>query len=884
MKINYYKYKEQFLQQILNRKKPAVYIFSNYKSKIKVHQQNKNIFLKKQDLFLDLKEFKEKVSPDSKLIIREEKLTSIFYKLLTDKEKQNLKITDYFDVIEISSKFYNFFRKFEAYYPDKDLNELKQILYNNVDLKIWQKKKFSVFFKVRKRYLEYMDKKNYVDQDTAFSRANFTDNYFSNYEKVVFVNKINFNNKEKKLINFLENKNYDVELNLQLKKEDFSEKELKLTSVTLPEKKESNIKLFTVKESLMQLVNSFLQIKQENTEEKIDIFDCDFKSQNYHKYLNKNLVEVDKSRSFTETKIYKFLNYLKDILNTLDRRKGYLQLEIGEILKAANNDFFRDYYEISISDKRQILELKNNNYVYLTEDLLKSKNLFSYIKIFEDIKNLEKINSFADFRTFLDQLDLNKLNSMIFKNDLKIFYSSIHEIKTLSQMKIIDNWKNYFNNLAKGFLKFFLNYLRYKEIKEFENNDKNASFKISDFKSAAEIKRKNLAIINTSSDVLNQKDNNFILSNKQLNNLGLPKSEKDNLIEKYYFMRHILSSDNAYVFSKKNLEENISESAYMEELALKYNLKIQRPHYNNNHFNKVIEQVFYNDQNLRKGSGRNFPPNFKNEKLLMEKDDFLDYSSLSYYRFKRMKDCQYRYFLEFIIGIDKNDYEVAKQMNVMVFGSLVHKIFAEIMKDVNLNLELKNKNLDKITEKVLTKYDLKINNYFEKYYNEVLFEKVKESALFFLKEISRMKKSKTKEILTELSNKEWKEKSETVDDINIIFENKFTKFYLNGRVDLLLKNASENFIIDFKTGGKDTDQLDFYELMLYPDNNQIQVKKMIYNVIDEKFNTSYKSKEKFKSVIKEELNEFMKEREYTRIYKSRCENCPYYDICRVVLK
>ena len=884
MQINYYKYDCQFLEKIIGRKDPSIYIFSNYKSKIKSEKRQNKSFLRKRSLFLNLKEFKEKISPTQKIILREEKLTSIFYKLLTNREKKLLKINDYFDVIEISSKFYNFFIELEAYYPEKELSNLRNIMNNKLKLKEWQKEKFDIFFDIRKRYYNYMSNKGFIDQNSAFSKENFNDHYFSDYTNIIFVNKLKFDNKEKDLLNFLETKGYSVELALQLKKEDFSEKKLKLKSFTLPEQKKGELKLFTLKDKLLELTNSILKLNN-NNHKKIDILDCDFKSQNYNKYLNKNLIEVDKNRSFTETKIYRFLKRLKSIFNTADRKNGYLKLEIENILKAVNSEIFKDYYGISNLDKNKIITFKNNNYVYLTEKMLRKEDLSSCLRIFSDIKTLKKVNTFTEFISFFKNIDLSKLNDKVFKNNYDVYYSSIHEIESLAEMDIIDNWKNYFNNLAEGFMKFFLNYLRFKEVKEFDLCNKNPFFKISSFKTAPEITREKLSIINASSNILTQKENDFILSNKQRENLGLIKADEKNLIEKYYFMRHVLSSDQTYIFSKKDLENNISESSYVEELALKYNLDINEPNFNKNNFNTIIKQIFKNDQEkLHDFTQRDLPPNFKNEKLIMEKNDFSDYSSLSYYRFKRIKDCQYRYFLEYMIELQKNDFEVDKQISVMVFGSLVHEIFAKIIENVDLSLELNTEKINKITEEVLNKYDLKINNYFKRYYNNILFEKVKKSVNFFLKDLRKKPESQLKEILIELSNKDWVEKMDSNTTKNIFYENDFSKFYLNGRVDLLLRTEKKNFIIDFKTGGSDTDQLDFYELMLFPENDQTIVAKMIYSVLEEKFNSSYKSKIEFSSDIKEELNKFMEKKIYTRIYKSRCNNCPYYDICRVVLK
>ncbi|MGM0411022.1 MAG: PD-(D/E)XK nuclease family protein, partial [Bacillota bacterium] len=487
---------------------------------------------------------------------------------------------------------------------------------------------------------------------------------------------------------------------------------------------------------------------------------------------------------------------------------------------------------------------------------------------------------------FLEKIKINKLNDEKYKNNFEVYNSSIHEIKALEELNIVKDWNEFFSNTTSGFLKFFLNYLRYKELKEYNLSENgNIKFKVSDFYNSSEIMRDNLVILNASSNILAQNENNFLLSNKQRDKLTLKRVEDNKLIEKYKFMRNILNSKNTLVFSKKSLEDNISESSYMEELVLKYNLKIKEANFSEKNLNKVIKGIFDSKvEKIQDFSQRKFPINFKNEKLKMEEDDFSELSSLSYYRYNRIKDCQYRYFLEFLVGLEKRDYEIEKQMNVMVFGSLVHEIFAKIVKKENLINSLEEDEIDVIINNVLDDYDLKINNYFEKYYNNILFKKVKKSVKNFLNGFNKRRSAKINELYTELSLKEWIKKYNLKDKKKIFYNSKYSNFYLNGRVDFLALTEKMNYIVDFKTGGSNTEQLDLYELMLFSENNEVKLKKMIYNVIDEKFKSSYKSKEKFASDLREELEKFTKKNYYTRIYKSRCNTCPYSDICKVVRK
>jgi CRISPR/Cas system-associated exonuclease Cas4 (RecB family) len=70
----------------------------------------------------------------------------------------------------------------------------------------------------------------------------------------------------------------------------------------------------------------------------------------------------------------------------------------------------------------------------------------------------------------------------------------------------------------------------------------------------------------------------------------------------------------------------------------------------------------------------------------------------------------------------------------------------------------------------------------------------------------------------------------------------------------------------------------------YQDQLPAESRKAIYNVFDQAFEHSYNKVEKENSLGAEleELTELLfAAGEYERIYKSRCQRCPYQDICRV---
>ena len=109
-------------------------------------------------------------------------------------------------------------------------------------------------------------------------------------------------------------------------------------------------------------------------------------------------------------------------------------------------------------------------------------------------------------------------------------------------------------------------------------------------------------------------------------------------------------------------------------------------------------------------------------------------------------------------------------------------------------------------EELLQASALKINNYYRKYYQDILFPKVEESIISFFKTIRTRIGDDIRELRTE-----WVPAGV---EANYIYENDLTSIYLNGRIDLYIRGRDKSYLIDFKTGTGQLKQLDFYSLLL----------------------------------------------------------------------
>ena len=219
----------------------------------------------------------------------------------------------------------------------------------------------------------------------------------------------------------------------------------------------------------------------------------------------------------------------------------------------------------------------------------------------------------------------------------------------------------------------------------------------------------------------------------------------------------------------------------------------------------------------------------------------------------------------------------------MALGILTHEIFGELIvyaRDHKIDpVDIPVGSRKKIIQEAIEENKLKIDRDYLNYYQQIIFKSLEKSFIHFAELLQKYLPEDYQDILVEWP--EWdyqRQKFFTAQQID---------FYLSGRIDLLLLNHNEYFIIDFKTGSGDRKQLDFYSLMLrqnYKEKLPPESRKAIYNVFDQGFEHSY-NKEKKEDGLGEEIEELTAKLfaagEYERIYKSRCQRCPYQDICRV---
>lgn len=860
MDFKYYNYQQDLFKEIINQE-AEVYLFKNYqdlKEAVRVYQPEP---LQQQSLFLTIREFKERLFSSDKIVIKEEKLPLILFSILTAAEKNELRLDSYQDIYQFSQRFFSYFKLLQNY----KIEELK-------GLTLWQKKRVKRLNQIKKRYQNKISELGYIDQLTLKEEKNLNFAFLNDYHKINFFNILDYNPYFKDLLQKLSQK-FKVELHLQLEKGDFDEDKLMLKEISAPAVEMNKIEIrksSSTLKSLAALLNELSQseIKTEVIDPAEEIEAADILSQK---------LNLSKYKSYQETEVYIFLGSLYHLYQQ-GKKGADILIEVKELYSLTAQKLFRDWLNLDADALLQIKDFIREDYYYLNQDLIEQK-LPSLKKLLVFLKEIRKISDIEGLLNLIRSISDFLLQDQA-KEIAEKFNDSLLELKSIEEMGVVNSWQDYYSDRGAGLFALFLNHLKYKRFSIFADQEA-VNFSNSD--SAVQSKRKKLLLNSCiQQNFAIKKDGLFFLSEKQLQNNGLQLKHKKLLLKRYNFLRHIFNSEQAVIFTVENEEQNISPAVILEELALEYKLDFKENKLKDLSEKEILNNLFkFNSEaELKVDNSASF-----NQEMQLEAEDFGTSFNFSYYKYKYLKDCYHRFYLEQLAKLD-TALEIRPSLSLMALGILTHEIFGELIiyarKERISPSEIPASIRKQIIKKAIKANELKIDKDYLNYYNQVIFKSLEKSFIRFAELLQKYLPQDYSNILVEWP--EWNHKRQRY------FKAVETDFYLSGRIDLLLLNENQYFIIDFKTGSGDSKQLDFYSLMLrqnYEKELPEASRKAIYNVFDEDFEHSYHKIEK-EDQLGAELEELSRHLftagAYQRIYKSRCQRCPYKAICRVEVK
>lgn len=862
-----------------NQKKDYLYIFNDNRMKSIFSKKMRWNFFNAQPTLLTFNELKEQIFYTDKVILKEAKRILAFYTSIPKDIKEELGIKSYYDVIDFANDFFDYYREIKINKVDKIEN-----------IQNWQEKYFLHFEKIKESFDRLLEKYNYIPSDWIEDLQYYKKDFFGRFNKIIFVDIVEFEKVYRDIIVDLGEKK-EVEIALQMEKGSFDEENLKFSETILPETSPSNIFIYQSKDELEESMSLIYLLK-----EKAKKGEFYSPAPENSEFFNLFPFYFGKSQAVTmnDTKLYAFLNVQLNLLLNMEERLGETY-NLLEFEKAFENRAFKEYYSLTEEDIRLIKKISSNFYQYISLDILHS-NEVQYL-ISEDIgftKKLEKI--FKDFSSILKLKSVDELYNY-FKNEISLdkfiqkeygdvfekFFEIFGIMKENENMSIHKSFKSYFDgNLGIALLKLTIQYMKDIAIASNEKVDSERVI-IKNIESALyanETKHlfrdqgrfsKTNFFIDITSDLMpgNIKDN-LIFTEKQRKELNLTTKEEKREIKKYRFFQMIFTNRNSVIFTKKNEDKGIDISPFIDELCIKYDLKINSAPIE---LNKSIEI-------LKKSIPSSVIGNleFKKGEFSKEESDFKDNRlNIGAYDYDNLVKCPLKFYFQKLAQlIPEKDSEV-DYLNKQFLGTMVHKILENIVRDIwkdvlskgiyeidrEIIVEAINREIKNNRSKILVQMDI--------YLQEILIPLLSENIEIFFKKLAL--KYRNINIRRFQGEKDAGKNTPFIQDkIDV---------YLRGKADLVIESDMGNEIIDYKTGGAQEAQLDYYSIILFGDETKAE--KTIFNVIKGDMKAPDKV-ELTKEGLKENILEFLDNPFYIRNEKKNiCENnghsCEYINIC-----
>ena len=862
-----------------NQKKDYLYIFNDNRMKSIFSKKMRWNFFNAQPTLLTFNELKEQIFYTDKVILKEAKRILAFYTSIPKDIKEELGIKSYYDVIDFANDFFDYYREIKINKVDKIEN-----------IQNWQEKYFLHFEKIKESFDRLLEKYNYIPSDWIEDLQYYKKDFFGRFNKIIFVDIVEFEKVYRDIIVDLGEKK-EVEIALQMEKGSFDEENLKFAETILPETSPSNIFIYQSKDELEESMSLIYLLK-----EKAKKGEFYSPAPENSEFFNLFPFYFGKSQAVTmnDTKLYAFLNVQLNLLLNMEERLGETY-NLLEFEKAFENRAFKEYYSLTEEDIRLIKKISSNFYQYISLDILHSNEVQYLIgedigftkkleKIFKDFSSILKLKSVDElYNYFKNEISLDKFIQKEYGDVFEKFFEIFGIMKENENMSIHKSFKSYFDgNLGIALLKLTIQYMKDIAIASNEKVDSERVI-IKNIESALyanETKHlfrdqgrfsKTNFFIDITSDLMpgNIKDN-LIFTEKQRKELNLTTKEEKREIKKYRFFQMIFTNRNSVIFTKKNEDKGIDISPFIDELCIKYDLKINSAPIE---LNKSIEI-------LKKSIPSSVIGNleFKKGEFSKEESDFKDNRlNIGAYDYDNLVKCPLKFYFQKLAQlIPEKDSEV-DYLNKQFLGTMVHKILENIVRDIwkevlskgiyeidrEIIVEAINREIKNNRSKILVQMDI--------YLQEILIPLLSENIEIFFKKLA----SKYRNINIR------RFQGEKDAGKNTPFIQDKIDVYLRGKADLVIESDMGNEIIDYKTGGAQEAQLDYYSIILFGDETKAE--KTIFNVIKGDMKAPNKV-ELTKEGLKENILEFLDNPFYIRSErKNICENnghsCEYIDIC-----
>ncbi|HNZ26886.1 MAG TPA: PD-(D/E)XK nuclease family protein [Spirochaetota bacterium] len=912
---------EEAIYELLNRLNTKTTVIFKEKSVFDSFTHKfSSLILKGSVVCANFEDIKENIFVSDRPIVAEDRRVISFYKSLKKSDKEFFKLENYFQTIPLANNFFSLFQELSSEFiePESILNN-RDLLTNE-----FQRNFFVKLVEIREQLKIFLENKSLEDKIFLYNKDNFDKNRDTIWRIIdkqiplIFVDCFSANKIEESILKTIaesvDASYYISGLPLSLIDNStfrliYEEKTKYLKNFDFFLTNKVNIYVSQNKTAMLSDLFNYLGDKK-----NASVLNCD-KDDVYAYLLNRDVFSLKEELPYINRGIYAYFDMFYKILENISYNptvKTFF-ISIDSVLDAFSTYDFIKYYlsdELISKYRDKLLSYISNNVIYIDYTFRKFEENDELKELKQDLKTLLEIKNISGFKNFCYKRDFVRFKENI-QNSYDTFFIAVEDIESIEILDMVSDWNEIFepagriSKIGSGFIKLLLDYLKPKKLKI---SDKNAGinfYSTDDFNFNS--KRKELAVINIDSSrypVVEQK--NFLFTENDRIKLNLPAADYSIFLQRLNILKLLQNYEELNFFYIKNLNKNIGASGFIEEIKLMSKDKnieineIKTSIFNDNYlyyYNNILKN---GDNGASKDASAKNKILSKNEKLVIpidyDKDFLKNRLELSYSSFSELTKDQISFFIKYLMKLDNFKLKSNPKINNQLIGVITHDtfrlLFETIEKDkIDLN---DTASIMQIIDKIFDDYfiSFKEENYIYKlpnnvgaiFFQKVILEFIRESAVYFIKMIKQDIGDKPMKLIPEkkdLSRDEIRGVSIPLSDY---FKDNPLTLHITAKSDLRIEAGDKRYVYDYKSGSGEPDkiQLKFYEYFYYLFDNKTEIgdiSSYFYMVFKKDF-IANDDKENLIDIIITSLNELFEKGCFSLPEKKYGYNQEFLDIYR----
>jgi hypothetical protein len=657
-------------------------------------------------LLTTMEAFKELLFFSDRPLLKEEKRILAFYASLTEEDKKKFNVHSYFQSIELAQQFFDLWQEFNEELVDEKIEA--RFTPESGEILAWQLDTYRRLRTVKTQYQAFLREKGFDDVLFTHKPDRIQFQELANYNRFVFVNQFYYTGLEKSIIQRLRNETKDVCIYYQLPAGLVNTKNLEISNFSLNDLQDwraQKVHIIECSNDFSMLTAALNEVDQNHIQHLVDVA---FLKRHYDRFLALDKFNLGSTLRFEQSSIYRFFSTLHSLISSLIRepnREKFL-LPLQPILDAVlSREFFSYFFPRYDNERIALIQEQTLNYLYdlidygykyidLEQEFFQLRPNEHAAPIQDLLRLLEQtlqISSISDFIAGLDSSNGIQIRQIVtteeerYSDLLNSFYRLLSDFAAIENIGLVAGWKDYFGaadphlrpvRLAGGILRLFLDYMKPRRIRLDYSLEKAGRIEITELIDTRNIEFNQVAILNVVEGQLpSSRLSPFIFTEQQRRILGLKTFEDVKLWEKYYFLRLVLNSTEAFLFTKNDIQENVTVSSFLEEIKLYFpreRLELRREEEPD--YKSIFRHFLFPDKDYLVGTDSLREPGFFAIPVDTARDFPKGRIELTYQALKSLQDNPFVYFIRHLSGIKERTKQVEVEFSDQLVGNIVHEI------------------------------------------------------------------------------------------------------------------------------------------------------------------------------------------------------------------